>query len=202
MSVEFSFETNAEYIDQTFKRLQYRSKTIDEVTFDNCTFNNCTFNEVVFKSCKFKDCTFQDCNLWLVRVPGSAFKNTIFKKSKAIGINWVEGAWSKKGLLESIGFIECEVTNSTFIGLSLRKMILTKCVAQNVDFADADLTQASFTGTDFGESRFMHTNLTEADFTDAFHYAIDASQNTLKKAKFSLPEAINILRCMNIVLVE
>ncbi len=200
--MEFSFDTQTEYLDQTFKRVQCRNKTIESKTFENCTFVSCSFNEVVFQSCIFRDCTFQDCNLWLTHVPGSAFKNTMFKKSKAVGINWVEGAWSKKGLLESIGFIECDITNSTFIGLELRKMMLSKCIAQNVDFADANLSQANCTDTDFGESRFMHTNLTEADFTGAFHYAIDASQNTLKKAKFSLPEAINILRCMNIVLVE
>lgn len=200
--MEFSFDIQTEYLDQTFKRVQCRNKTIESKTFENCTFVSCSFNEVVFQSCIFRDCAFQDCNLWLTRVPGSAFKNTMFKKSKVVGINWVEGAWSKKGLLESIGFIECDITNSTFIGLELRKMMLSKCVAQNVDFADANLSQANCTGTDFGESRFMHTNLTEADFTGAFHYAIDASQNKLKKAKFSLPEAINILRCMEIVLIE
>jgi fluoroquinolone resistance protein len=52
------------------------------------------------------------------------------------------------------------------------------------------------------ESRFLHTNLTEANFTDASNYAIDVQQNTVKHAKFALPEAVNLLRCMDIELVD
>jgi uncharacterized protein YjbI with pentapeptide repeats len=137
-----------------------------------------------------------------MRVPGSSFRETTFKKSAVVGVNWVEASWSKSGLLESVGFIECEVSHSIFMGLELKKMVLTKCVAKDADFAEANLTQANFTHTDFAESRFLHTDLTEADFTNARNYAIDVAINTVKKAKFSLPEAVNLLRCMNIVLVD
>lgn len=200
--MDFSFTADDECQDQTFKRVQARNTLVDRVTFERCTFVNCLFSECTFQSCKFRDCTFQDCNFWLTRVPGSAFRNTLFKKSKVVGINWAEGVWSKTGLLDSISFIESDLTNSTFIGLVLRKLIMTDCIAHNADFADADLTQADCTGTDFAETRFLHTNLTEANFTRATNYAIDASQNTIKKARFSLPEAINLLRSLNIVLVE
>ncbi len=106
------------------------------------------------------------------------------------------------GLLNSVNFVDCDLSYSVFIGLTLRKMIVTKCVAKDVDFAEADLTQADFTYTDLAESQFLHTNLTEADFTHARNYWIDAGLNTLKQARFSLPEAIALLRSMNIVLVE
>src|SRR5262249_16875886 len=138
----------------------------------------------------------------LIRVSGSSFRDTVFKKCAVVGVNWVEGSWTKIGLTESIGFIECDVSHSIFMGLELQKMVLTKCVAKVVDFTEANLTKAELTHSDFAESRFMHTNLTEANFVDARNYAIDVSVNTVKKAKFSLPEAVNLLRCMNIVLVE
>jgi uncharacterized protein YjbI with pentapeptide repeats len=126
----------------------------------------------------------------------------MFKESKVTAVNWAEGAWSKQGLLESIGFIDSDVSYATFIGLDLTKMALTKCTATNADFAEANLTQADCTYTNFIESRFLHTNLTEADSTNARNYAIDVSLNVVKKTKFSLPEAVNLLRCMDIVLVE
>jgi fluoroquinolone resistance protein len=119
-----------------------------------------------------------------------------------IGVNWADGSWSKGGLLNSIGFDVCDISYSTFIGLELKKLTLTNCTAKDADFAEADLTQADCSGTDFAESRFLHTNLTEANFTDARNYAIDVALNVIKKAKFSLPEAVNLLRFMDIELVD
>ena len=52
------------------------------------------------------------------------------------------------------------------------------------------------------DSRFNHTNLTEADFSDATHYNISAVDNTLKKTRFSLPEAISLLYSLDIILKD
>ena len=70
------------------------------------------------------------------------------------------------------------------------------------DFAEADLSLASCTGTDFADSRFLHTDLTEADFVGARNYAISPSLNVLKKTSFSLPEAVSLLYGLDIVLSE
>jgi uncharacterized protein YjbI with pentapeptide repeats len=200
--MDFSTDPETEYAERTFKKLTLQAKQISKKKFENCTFVGCSFQECGFLNCQFRDCIFQECDLRMLKVRGSSFRNTIFKKSQVIGVNWVEGSWSKKGLLDSIGFIESDVSYCTFIGLELSKMAMTHCTAKNADFAEANLTEADFSQTDFSEARFLHTNLTEANFTHATHYAIDMTLNTLKKAKFSLPEAVNLLRCMNIVLVE
>ncbi len=200
--MELSLDAGTEYADQRFKRLTYRNQTITRQKFDACMFDHCSFQETVFQSCRFNDCTFTDCDLRLAKVPGSSFRNVIFERSNVTGINWADGSWAKSGLLNSVGFRDCEVSYDTFIGLDLRKLVMTRCIAKAVDFSDANLTQANCTETDFFESRFVHTNLTEADFTHARNYFIDPTLNTLKKAKFSLPEAIALLRGLNIELVE
>ncbi len=200
--MDLPFDGDNEFIDRSFKRVIYAGKVVKGKTFQDCTFANCSFQESTFQNCKFRDCTFSDCNLRLVHVPGSSFRETEFKKSTLTGVNWVEGSWSKSGLLESIGFVDCDVSYNNFLGLALAKTVLTKCVAKNADFAEADLSEATLSETDFTEARFLHTNLSKADFTNARNYAIDPSLNTLKEAKFSLPEAVNLLRCMNIILVE
>jgi fluoroquinolone resistance protein len=201
-AVDFSIDKQTEHREQVFKRVAYHNKTLNGRAFYDCTFVHCNFQESVLQNCKFRNCTFQDCDLRLMKVPGSSFRNTVFDKSKVVGVNWAEGSWSKSGLLESIGFTECDISYSTFIGLELPKLVLTKCTAKNADFAEANLSGADCTYTDFAESRFLHTNLTEADFTHARNYAIDVYLNTIKQARFSLPAAVDLLRFMNIVLVE
>jgi hypothetical protein len=46
-------------------------------------------------------------------------------------------------------------------------------------------------------SRFLHTTLTGAS-----NYAIAANLNTLKGTKFSLPEAMNLLHSLDIVVTD
>ncbi len=137
-----------------------------------------------------------------MKVKGSSFTNTVFVKCEASYINWTEGAWAKSGLLNSVQFTECNLSYCTFIGLTLKKFSAIKCTAHDVDFSEADLAKAVFTGTDLAESRFLNTNLTEADFTHAVDYAISPLVNKVKKAKFSLPQALSLLAALEITIVE
>jgi len=86
--------------------------------------------------------------------------------------------------------------------LKLRRIQIQDCVAVDVDFREADLSQADFSGTDLSDSLFLVTDLTQADLSRARNYRIDPSQNVVKKAKFSLPEAMSLLYGLDIVLVE
>jgi uncharacterized protein YjbI with pentapeptide repeats len=86
------------------------------------------------------------------------------------------------------------------MGLDLRQAKLVRCTAREADFTESDLTGADCNGTDFSSSRFLRTNLTKANFTKASNYSIDPSLNTLKKTRFSLPEAISLLYSLDIIL--
>jgi uncharacterized protein YjbI with pentapeptide repeats len=196
-------DTLTEYTGQTFKRLKHADEDIAGKEFYDCTFVECALSSAVLRKCRFVNCTFRACDLSLVKVTGSSFRETVFENSKVIGVNWTEAAWGpKKGFMNSIHFIDCVLNHSTFIGLSLPKIKISRCVAKDVDFSEADLSHADFTGTDLTDTRFAHTNLTEADFTGAKHYSINAALNTLKKTKFSLPEAMALLYGLDIILTE
>jgi len=190
-----------EYTDHTFKRVNYSGKQIERRVFDACTFNACVFTETTFSNCTFRACAFHDCDLRLAKLTGSTFTDTKFEQTKLTGINWTTTNWSKGGLFTPVHFTDCDISYDGFVGLDMTKIQIVRCVAKEADFAEANLTQANCTYTDFEGSRFLHTNLTEADFTDATGYAIVASLNTLKKAKFSLPEAIRLLYGLDIVVV-
>lgn len=194
----------SEFIAQKFKGMTVQNDHLDKKVFSSCTFLNCTFRETVFSHCEFDSCTFRNCDFSLATLRDCSFKKTVFEQSQLIGVNWMDTnlAQRKYVFAEPVGFSECVLNHSTFMGLNLKKVALTKCIARGVSFEEADLSHADCTFTDFADSRFLHTNLTEADFTGATNYSIVASANTLKKTKFSLPEAISLLHGLDIILTD
>lgn len=191
-----------EYNGEEFKNLDLTGAHLESRQFEGCTFVKCAFREAVLDYAKFRDCTFRKCDLTFVQLKGCTFADTVFEDCQIIGVNWSDVATKKSLLRPLASFTNCALNHSVFTGLQLRELKLIKCVARDVDFSECDLTRANCTGTEFTGTRFWHTNLTEADFTGAMNYAISATLNTLKKTKFSLPEAISLLHNLDIILTE
>lgn len=84
-------------------------------------------------------------------------------------------------------------------GLNLRGATLEACSAKEADFAEADLRDALCPRTDFAGAKFHGTNMERADMREALNYVIDPRVNKVKGARFSLPEAVALLRGLDIV---
>jgi fluoroquinolone resistance protein len=194
--------TQAYHADQVFKEVRLERDELVSSEFYDCAFLRCSFVETVFRNCRFVNCAFQHCDLSLVQVAGSTFSAARFEDSKVIGVDWTQADWPTAGLGNPVGFYRSAISHSTFIGLRLRGIQIRDCVAVDVDFREADLSQADFAGTDLAQSLFSDTDLTEADLSRARNYHIDPAQNVLTQARFSLPEATALLYSMDIVLVE
>jgi uncharacterized protein YjbI with pentapeptide repeats len=194
--------TQAYHADQVFEEVRLERVELVSSVFYDCAFVRCSFVESVFRNCRFVNCAFQRCDLSLVQVVGSTFSSTRFEDSKAIGIDWTQADWPTAGLANPVGFFRSAISHSTFIGLRLRGIRIRDCVAVDVDFREADLSQADFAGTDLSKSLFSGTDLTEADLSRARNYHIDPAHNVLRQARFSLPEAMALLYSLDIVLVE
>jgi uncharacterized protein YjbI with pentapeptide repeats len=194
--------TQAHHADQTFREAHVEQGELISSEFYDCVFFRCRFVEALFRSCRFVNCTFQRCDLSLVQVPQSTFSLVRFEDSTVIGVDWTQADWPTTGLGDPIGFFNSAINHSTFIGLRLRGIQIRNTAARDVDFREADLYRADFGGTDLSESMFINTNLAEADLSGARNYHIDPGQNTLTGAKFSLPEAMSLLYCMDIVLLD
>ncbi len=188
--------------DARLTNQDYSQRLIQFRDARNCTFTKCSFTESTLRECGFINCTFVRCDLSLGHVNGSRFRDVRFEECKLLGVNWSEATWEKTTLVKAIAFDKCALNYGSFFGLKLHQLRLTDCTAHEVDFAEADLTSAVFTGTDLNGSRFHHTNLTQADFTGATQYSIAANVNTLKKTKFVLPEALSLLYSLDIILVD
>jgi uncharacterized protein YjbI with pentapeptide repeats len=193
-------KSETQYQDESFIDLHIERVKISRSDFYNCTFRQCSLTETEFLKCRFSKCLFEQCDLSLIQVADSMISSTRFVKSKVLGVNWTMADWSADLLGDPPSFNKCSINHSTFIGLKIPGILIKDCVASDVDFREADLSQATLSGTDFANSLFGNTNLTEADLRDAINYAIDPAKNTLTRAKFSLPEAMSLLFSMDIVL--
>ena len=194
---------DSDYEGQVFRHLALDGAEVTHAEFRDCVFVGGSFCEATLRGCRFRGCLFRECDLSLVRLQGCSFRNTRFEHSKLVGINWAQADWPVgKPLFPPLGFSDCAISYSAFLGLKLNGATVVKCVARDVDFTDADLTGADCRDTDFADSRFVRTNLTDADFTGATGYVISPTLNTLKRTKFSFPEAIALLRALDIILTE
>jgi fluoroquinolone resistance protein len=196
------FTDQREYNDQQFKGLGLTGSVIPSRTFNECTFSRCVFREAVFDACIFRECAFIDCDLTFVNLAGCTFSETRFEQSRLVGINFAETTWAERRFLLPVRFIQCTLKNTTFIGLDMHEITMTRCLVKEGDFAEANLTGADCTHTDFSGSRFLHTNLTGADLRGASNYAIDVMNNTIKGARFSLPAAMALLDGLEIEIGE
>ena len=191
-----------EYYDENFKDVRLEPDQILTATFADCAFINCSFASAILRNCRFNNCVFKNCDLSLAKISGSSFPSTSFESSKLIGIDWTQGDWSKLRFGNLLGFSECVLNHSTFIGVDLSGIQIKDCIATGVDFREANLSKVAFGTTDLAESIFGNTNLSKADLRHARNYSIDPAKNNLERAKFSMPEAIALLYSMDIELDE
>lgn len=199
MQTELASQTR--YNDQTITDLSQTKTRLDLSSFYECNFDNCSFVETLFHSCRFVDCSFNRCDLSLIQITSCVFSGVRFESSRLVGVDWTQADWKATSLGDPLRFTKCIVNHSTFIGINLSGIKIIDTSAKNVDFREVDLSRVDFTGTDLTDSLFANTNLTGADLTRAKNYTIKPETNNLKKAKFSLPEAMSLLFNLDIVLV-
>jgi uncharacterized protein YjbI with pentapeptide repeats len=186
---------DAYYEGRCFNGVASRGLTLEDREFFQCRFESCQFLEAVFRRCRFEQCTFEKCDLSVMKPLESQFIGVRFVKSKLLGIDWTLAARPA-----TLGFHGCSLNHATFQRLALPKLELCECLAREVDFTGANLTNADCTRTDFLGSRFVETNLTGANFSQATNYAIDPTSNRIRKATFTLPEALSLLDAFGIAL--
>ena len=88
-----------------------------------------------------------------------------------------------------------------FSNLNLKKAAFLDSTLKECHFTEACLIEADFHNTDLSGSIFHSTDLFKADFSGAKNYEIDLRVNKVKKAKFSFPEALQLLLGFEIEIV-
>ena len=180
------------YKDETFKSLDV-IKDLKKSEFDHVIFQTCHFIQSDWQDTYFSDCKFKNCNLSLVNLKAARLQNVIFEECKIVGLDFYKCGKTlhlsfNKSILQTCNFTDLKLKGTSFAGAKLRE----------VYFTSTDLSEANFTDSDLSGTTFHQCNLSKADFRNAINYMIDLQTNTIKKAKFSLPEAVNLLRFFDI----
>jgi uncharacterized protein YjbI with pentapeptide repeats len=132
----------------------------------------------------------------------SSLEEVDFKGCKLNSIVWGQVNWPQLALTAPVSFKGCELSHSSFFESQLKALTMTDCFAKDVDFRHANLAKSQFIGTDFRDSVFHQTNLSNANFVGATQFNIDIKNNDVSGAKFERLEALNLLAGLDIELVD
>ncbi len=184
---------NTSYEDETFKSLNAKEINLKKSIFNHVVFEQCNFTESDWQGAELCDCQFKNCNLSLINLTGSKLQDTTFEECKIVGVDFY-----KCEKFIHIKFIKSILQTCNFTDLKLKKISFKGSRIKEVYFANTELVETDFTDTDLAGTIFHRCDLTKSDFRNAKNYIIDLQANNLKKAKFSFPEAINLLKCLDI----
>ncbi|NTV31469.1 pentapeptide repeat-containing protein [candidate division WWE3 bacterium] len=186
--------TKVEYFEEKINGINITEKVISDTYFEECDFSQCTFINCQLNMCRFLNCTFTSCMFSAINPLGSRFIDTTFTKSKVLSFDW-----SQTQEVRGLVFINSQLDYSNFRMIEIPKLIMTGCIAKGASFEDVNLTEADFSDTDLEEAVFFKANLTKANFKGARNYVIDPNTNKLKKTRFSYPDVMSLLTCLDII---
>ena len=123
-----------------------------------------------------KEVTFKDC-----KIVGTLFENC-------------------DSVFFEVDFEGCQLTLSSFLGLSLVNTKFNNCDLVEVDFTESDLSGLQFLNCNLEKAIFDRTILRKADFRSSVNYSINPERNKIIDAKFSLVDVRGLLHKYKIVI--
>ena len=186
---------STEFYQEVFSADHPLPDRLSDILFENCTCVSLDFKDLKLAHGKFIDCVFKNCDLSNVSFANTKLRSCSFEDSKLLGIQWIHA-----GDFSDPTFKDSNLSYSNFSGLNLKKNKFINCVLNDADFSGADVSDCDFSQCDFLNARFQDTNLMKANFKGAFNYLIDPIHNKVKGAKFSLPEAMGLLKGLGVVI--
>ena len=142
-------------------------------------FADLSFTEETFEDCDFTDCVFVDCSFTKCELDHTTLNECKFARCEK----------------------ECSLKYNTFTEMNFNRFDFSdgnEIVGSM--FAKCEMQLANFKGVELHETEFYQCDLRKADFRDAAGYRVDILGSRLKDAKFSLPEAVNLLADLKIKL--
>ena len=182
--------------EKTFKSKNFSKAVLKAESFISCNFENCNFTESVWRNVKFYSCSFSNSNISLVNLEGCRLQDVVFTECKIVGVEFFKcdttffSIKAQNSFLRYCNFSDLNMKSTSFQG--------SKC--KECHFTNTVLTEANFVEADLLGTIFHNCDLSKADFTQASNYMIDPRANKIKKAKFSLPEAIELLNCLEVII--
>ncbi len=164
--------------------------------FEQITFKNKQFYSDELENAVLTDCIFYECKISGLSLKNTRFHGVQFNYCKIEGVSFTQ----LNRLVLDMNFNECLIRSSNFTDLDIKKTKFIKCTITDSDFINTILKEADFSSSDLKGSVFHNADLREAFFENAVNYNINPAVNRIKKAVFSLPEALNLLSHLDIII--
>lgn len=191
------FEKN-EYEYDDIEDLELSSETIKDIDFKDCVFRNCSISENTISNCLFKDCKFINCNIVGNKFIYTIFRDCEFEKCNLIGINWKEITKERSYSNPFSKLKDCYLKYSSFIKMDIKKFDFSSNVIHDSIFDECCLKLSKFNSCDLTQTRFNLCDLRDTDFKESRGYIIDINNCNIKGGKFSFPDVMNLLDCLDI----
>ncbi len=189
-------QNESHFQNREFSNEDFSGRDLTEAEFYDCTFRDCDFSDTLMNETYLENCRFLSCNLSNTGVWGARLSDVAFEKSKLLGIKFFEcSRYSFSVTMEGCSLNLCNFTDMSMKKTPIRHCTIRECYFQNTYLAESDFSHSQFQGT-----LFHKADLTKADFRDALGYSIDPLNNRVCKARFSSPEALNLLNGFGVVI--
>ena len=194
-----------EYCEEAFSKLQKSGEELSGLLFEDCFFSKCRFTELVVKNCQFSGCRFENCKISAPKFRGSQMLSCDFSHCDLSGVDWsalLDERKRKMGFLPFDSLTECSLRHCVFFGLDLKEFDFSSADLSDSFFDDCQLEKANFSGCQLAGVSFSQNNLMGADFRGATNYLFSLEGNRGKGARFSLPEAVNLLSALGVIVED
>lgn len=187
------------YEGQAFRNLNLHDEIVEDSRFIDCIFIDCSFEDIRIINSSFIDCKFEKCTI--INLKGeenSEIKGLDFVNSQLIGINWKEMI-PDNAFVDPIDKIKkSSLKYNTFFNINLKRIDLSDNEIIDSLFTECELGESKFKSCRLEKTEFIRSNLRKSDFRDAKGYEIDVTSCKVQGARFSFPEAINLLNSLGI----
>ncbi len=186
------------YENELFENIKLENEILDGAEFIDCEFKNCVFEELTFNRCTLSDCKFVKCNIISLQTQYSQIKNTEFYGCNLIGVHWNELMPTGKVFEPISKLSDCFLKYAAFINMNFIRFDFSSNSIQESAFDECNLRESNFKGCQLERTHYTNCDMRKADFRETSGYQIDLKSNNLENARFSFPQAINLLNCLGI----
>lgn len=132
-----------------------------------------------------------------MKLDGCRFQEVQFVDCKIVGVEF----FKCEKTFFSVSFKNCLLQYCNFSDLNMKNTSFSGSRLNDSHFTNTALSGSDFSGVDLSETIFHNCDLGKADFSSATGYYIDPRTNKIKKAMFSMPEAMGLLRAFDVRIV-
>lgn len=194
-----------EYCGETFSKLDRAGEGLSSRLFEDCLFTGCRLEGALVENCQFSGCRFEGCKITAPKFRATQMLSCDFADCALSGVDWsalLDERKREMGFLPFDSLSGCSLRHCVFFGLDLKSFNFSRTDLSGSVFDGCHLEGASFQECRLGGASFAQNDLSGADFRGAEEYFFSLESNRVKGARFSLPEAVNLLSALGVVIEE